>query len=132
MYSLSKVSKKRLKGVSPILVDIISEGISCSPYDFGVPNDGGLRTDERQKELYSIGRYTQLERNPITWTLNSYHKTGKAFDVYAYVDGKATWNSKYYEPIARHLQKIAKDCFNVELEWGGDWRKKDLPHFQIK
>ena len=63
----------------------------------------------------------------------SYHQSGKAFDIYAFVEGKATWDHKYYEPIARHLQKVAKDKFGVDLEWGGDWDKfKDLPHFQIK
>ena len=132
MYSLSSTSIRRLKGIDIVLIEILLEGIKDSPYDFGIPVYGGLRTKQDQEKLYSIGRTTELHRTPVTWTKNSYHITGKAFDIYAYVDGQATWNHKYYEPIARHLQKIAKDCFCVDLEWGGDWDKKDLPHFQIK
>ncbi len=132
MYNLSSTSKRRIVGIKPVLIDILLEGIKDSPFDFGIPLYGGLRTKERQEYLYSIGRTTELDRSPITWTTNSYHMTGKAFDIFAYVDGKATWEHKYYEPIARHLQKIAKDLFCIELEWGGDWNKKDLPHFQFK
>ena len=133
MYNLSSTSKRRIVGIKPVLIDILLEGIKDSPYDFGIPLDGGLRTKERQEYLYSIGRTTELDRKPITWTTKSYHITGKAFDIFAYVDGKATWEHKYYEPIARHLQKVAKDLFCIELEWGGDFKRvKDLPHFQIK
>jgi hypothetical protein len=61
----------------------------------------------------------------------SRHQDGDAFDIYAFVDGKASWDPKHYEPIARHLQTVALD-FGVVLEWGGDWVKLDRPHFQIK
>lgn len=132
MYKLSHTSIRRIKYIKPVLIDILLEGIKDSPFDFGIPLYGGLRTKERQEYLYSIGRTSELDRKPITWTTNSYHMTGKAFDIFAYVDGKATWEHKYYEPIARHLQKVAKDLFCIELEWGGDWNKKDLPHFQFK
>ena len=82
--------------------------------------------------MYAIGRTLSTHRKPVTWTLKSYHKTGKAFDLFAYVDGKATWDPKYYGPIADHLKKVAMDLFCGKLYWGGDWRKKDLPHFEIK
>ena len=129
---LSQRSIRRLKGIDPILIDILLEAIKDSPFDFGIPLYGGLRTIEQQEALYSIGRTTELDRKPVTWTKKSYHMTGKAFDIYAYVDGKPTWDAKYYKPIARHLQKVAKFSFCTLLEWGGDWRRKDLPHFQIK
>lgn len=144
-YKLSKKSRERLEGIEKVLIDIIEKAITDSPYDFGIPKDGGLRTDERQKELYALGRTTEEliakgikgvegkpEERKITWTLKSYHKTGKAFDIYAYVGGKAKWDMKYMEPIARHLQKVAKEHFNIDLEWGYDLWKKDGAHFQIK
>ena len=56
----------------------------------------------------------------------------KAFDIYAYVDGRATWSVEFYKPIARHIQQVASNDFGIELEWGGDWKNFiDLPHFQI-
>lgn len=52
--------------------------------------------------------------------------------MFAYVDGKASWDKKHLTAIAKHIIKVAKDKFNVDLEWGGNWRSfKDLPHFQI-
>ena len=51
MYRLSKRSYERLNGVNAILIGILTEAIKESPHDFGIPEDGGLRTDERQKEL---------------------------------------------------------------------------------
>ena len=137
MYKLSNTSLNRIQGIHPVLIDILKEGIKGSPYDFGVPRLGGLRTDYDQLQLYAIGRTIQLERKPVTWTLNSNHKAkedgyGYAFDIFVYVDGKATWDPKYYGPIADHLKKVAMDLFCGKLYWGGDWKKKDLPHFEIK
>ena len=128
---LSSRSKNRLHGIKKVLIDIIEEAIVDSPYDFGIPKDGGFRTAERQKEMYAIGRTTDMGKKSITWTLNSYHMTGKAFDIYAYVDGKASWKLKHLEPIARHLQKVAMDKFCIDLKWGQDLWGKDGAHFQI-
>ncbi len=137
MNRLSKRSSKRLEGVLPVLVEIFTEGIKSCPYDFGIPATGGLRTDQDQIDMYAIGRTTQKHRKPVTWTLNSNHKAkndgfGYAIDIYAYVNGKASWNMKYLRPIANHLKKFAEENYDVTLEWGFDLWKKDGAHFQIK
>ena len=130
-YQLSKKSLERIEGIEPVLIDILLEGIKESPFDFGIPKDGGLRTKERQAYLYSIGRTREISRGVVTWTLKSYHMTGKAFDIYAYVDGKASWNQTHLKAIARHLQKVAMDKFCIKLKWGFDMWGKDAAHFQI-
>ena len=130
MGKLSKRSLERLQDVESVLIAIIVEGIKDSPYDFGIPKLGGKRTDEEQIEMYAQGRTSK--GRIVTWTLKSYHKTGFAVDIFAYVSGAASWDMKYLEPIARHLQKIAKDRYNIDLEWGYDLWKKDGAHFQIK
>jgi hypothetical protein len=56
--------------------------------------------------------------------------TGNAFDIYAYIDGAASWDLKYLEPIARHLIKVAAK-HGVILSWGQDLWGKDGAHFQI-
>ena len=145
MNKLSRKSKDRIKDIKPVLIEIIECAITTSPYDFGIPKFGGKRTDLEQEIMYSFGRTTfelqkkgitgvegQPNKRKVTWTLNSYHESGNAFDIYAYVNGAASWDMKYLEPIARHLQKVALDEFNVELEWGFDLWKKDGAHFQIK
>ena len=143
MYRFSKRSRERIKDINPILIKILEEAIKTSPYDFGIPRDGGFRTYRRQEELYARGRTTEqliekgivgIEGRPdksrITWTLKSYHMTGNAFDIYCYFDGRASWDMKYLEPIARHLIKVASD-YGIILSWGYDLWKKDGAHFQI-
>jgi len=127
MFKLSKRSQERLQGIEPILIDIVNEAIKESPYDFGIPSFGGLRTEEEQHYLFNK-KVSKCDG----YNKKSYHQTGKAFDIYAYVNGKATWDKKYYEPIARHIQKVAQFKFGIVLTWGGDWKSfVDMPHFQI-
>lgn len=128
MYKLSKISESRLDGINSTLKAIVKQAIKTSPIDFGIPADGGLRTAERQNELFKKGvsKYDGYNKK-------SYHQTGKAFDIYAYVDGKASWNKEHLTTIARHIQEVAKTMFNVDLKWGGDFKTFfDAPHFELK
>ena len=134
-YKLSRTSRERLEGVHPSLIALIDYSLIDSPYDFGIPKDGGARTLERQAELYAIGRTTDLHKAKVTWTLNSKHRIqadgyGHAFDIYAYVDGKASWNRKHLTAIANHILKCS-DELDIKIEWGGKWKSKDMPHFQL-
>ena len=143
MYRFSKRSLERIEDINPILITILKEGIKDSPYDFGIPSSGGFRTYKEQEKLYARGRTTKelvdkgitnIEGRPdksrITWTLKSYHMTGNAFDIFAYVNGAANWDMEYLEPIARHLIKVA-EMHGVILSWGQDLWGKDGAHFQI-
>ena len=134
-FKLSKTSRERLTGIKPILIEIIEEGIKTSPIDFGIPQDGGLRTAYRQNAMYAQGR-TDLSKPKITnadgFKKFSRHQSGEAFDIYAFVDGKASWDIQHLTTIARHLQAVAKSK-GVELEWGGDFKSiKDLPHLEMR
>jgi peptidoglycan L-alanyl-D-glutamate endopeptidase CwlK len=128
MYKLSKRSYERLNGVNAILIAILTEGIKESPFDFGIPRSGGIRTAEEQKELFLKKRSKADGYNK-----KSYHQSGKAFDIFAYVDNKASWDKKQLTAIAEHLIKVAKEQFDIKLEWGGNWTMYvDMPHFQIR
>ena len=130
------MTTKKLKGVNPILIDILIESQYNSPHRFEIPRDGGLRTTERQQELYSYGR-TDKSRKIITYTdgviKKSEHQKGTAFDIFILLpNGKASWDKVMLTEVARHIQKVAKEKFNVTLEWGGSWKSfKDYPHFQL-
>ena len=127
-YKLSKRSLERLKNVNPLLIAIAVDGIRSCPIDFGIPQHGGKRTADEQNLLFKQG-VSKCDG----FTKKSYHQSGNAFDVYAYVNGKASWNKRHLERIANHLIKVAEDQYNVDLEWGGHWRSfKDMPHFQIR
>lgn len=149
-YVLSNRSRKRLEGVHPFLMDIIENAVTNSPFDFGIPSFGGLRTTKDQQDLYAIGRTVDVGvRKPVTYTdgvkKKSNHQMrsdgyGWAFDIYIYNSGKASWNVDKLEAVARHFQKWAEvlskeneDYKGLYLSWGGDWtRFKDYPHFELK
>jgi peptidoglycan L-alanyl-D-glutamate endopeptidase CwlK len=132
MPQLSKTSRERLKGIKPVLIEIIEAAILTSPIDFGIPPDGGLRSAYRQNQLYAKGRTEAGAKitNADGFKKISRHQSGEAFDIYAFVDGKASWDIKHLTTAARHLQAVAL-TFGVELEYGGDWKMRDFPHLQM-
>ena len=126
-YKLSKRSYRNLRKVEPILIAILTEAIKESPYDFGIPSSGGYRSAVEQNILYTDGK-----SKCDGYRKKSYHQTGLAFDIYGYVNGKGNWEADVLTRIARHIQRVAKVSFKVDLEWGGDWKGGwDKPHFQI-
>ena len=126
-FKLSSTSKERLIGVDDRIPEMLDLALTITKVDFGIPGSGGLRTTEQQNKLYQDG-LSKCDG----YTDKSYHQTGKAFDVYAYVDGKATWDSLYLTQVAAAILQAAAQL-GYPLEWGGNWENfVDLPHFQIK
>jgi peptidoglycan L-alanyl-D-glutamate endopeptidase CwlK len=90
------------------------------------------RTQKEQDELWAQGR--TKPGNKVTWTRNSKHVNGSAFDIAILSDGQPTWELKvsvndndvgdYYE-----AGQIGE---SIGLEWGGRWRSPDYPHFQLR
>ena len=119
MFKLSNKSLDRLKGVNPDLVKVVKRAIELTEVDFSVGE--GLRTIDRQKELVAKG---------ASQTMKSRHLTGHAVDLYAIVEGTVSWEWKYYTKISDAALKAAKE-FGVDVEWGGNWKMKDGPHFQL-
>lgn len=119
-FHLSRRSLSRLDGVHPDLVRVVHHAIGITPVDFMVTE--GLRSIERQRELYKAG---------ASRTMNSRHLTGHAVDLVALVGGKVRWDWPLYESIATAM-KLAAAEENVPIEWGGDWATfRDGPHFQL-
>ena len=115
-YRLSKRSISRLAGINHKLLNIVEEAIKDSPYDFGIPQHGGLRTAEDQYGLY-LRKVSKCDG----YNKKSYHQSGNAFDIYLYIDGRASWDADKLEEVAKHIQKVAYDNFSTILRWGGDW-----------
>lgn len=121
-------SLKNLEGIHPDLRRVIDRALQESPIDFIVIE--GVRTEERQKELFEQG---------FTKTMNSKHLTGHAVDLWP-IDPKTEkavsgrdngrlW--ALYKQLAPAVKDAAKGL-GVEIVWGGDWKKfRDGPHFQI-
>ena len=135
-YQFSKLSVERMKGVHPDLITIFSETIKNSPIDFGIPESGGIRSAGQQNILFQQG-VTKCDGIQD----KSKHQTGEALDVFAYVNGKASWNKSHLCMIAgivlataKRLKKEGK--VQSEINWGGTFGSDkfqgwDLPHFEI-
>ena len=132
-YNFSSRSLARLDGVNPLLVDIIKASILCAPYDFGIAWLGGYRTAEQQHTLYMSNTPTKWVTSKDGYIKKSYHQTGNAVDIVIYDENRQiTWKPSYFKAVAKHILKVAQEQFNVSLEWGGNWNRKDWGHFQIK
>jgi len=127
MFKLGQNSLNNRAGVDPRLIEISDLAISMSNIDFGIPSTGGLRTTEDQAKLFTSGVSKADGR-----INKSYHQTGKAIDVYAYVDGKASWEKLHLALIAAVMLQAAAQL-GYKLKWGGNWKSwQDMPHFELE
>jgi len=138
-YALGPKSMERLDGVHPALVEVVEMAIQLTHQDFMVLE--GVRTPERQAELYAQGR--TKPGNKVTWTLKSNHFKdpdtgyGHAVDLVPY---PVDWNTpKKFDAMAKAMFAAA-DTLDVKIRWGADWdrdgnpREKgesDSPHFEL-
>ncbi len=120
MYKLSKRSQKELIGVHPKLAFVVMEAIKITKQDFMVLD--GIRKDEEQRKLVDRG---------VSKTMDSYHLYGLAVDLVAWVDGRPSWDEKYYKEIAIAMDRAA-EMHNIDaIDWGYDLWKWDMPHHQL-
>lgn len=116
-----ELSEERLTGVNTILADLMREAIATWPGPGWVRITEGVRTHERQE---------MLVLNGASWTRNSRHLTGDAVDVAIIIDNVARWEFPLYEKFAAHVDTCAMR-HKVAITWGGDWKSKDGPHFEL-
>ena len=120
MRRYSKRSLSNLKGIHPDLRRVIDRALQESPLDFIVIE--GLRTMQRQRELYASG---------ASKTMNSRHLTGHAVDLLPIGKDGAAFAWPLYDKLGPAV-KAAADAEGVKIDWGGDWTKfRDGPHFQL-
>lgn len=118
-YKLGNKSKRELVGVNPILAFAVVKAIEITEQDFTVFD--GLRTLNEQRKLVNRG-YSK--------TMNSKHLSGNAADLVAWVDGKPSWDEKYYPAIEIAMKTVIKQ-YNLPIEWGYDKWGWDMPHWQV-
>lgn len=145
-YSFSEQSLNMFKNVHPNLVKIMKVAIENSPFDFRIT--AGARTAEEQNKLYQQGRTT---KGPVVTKADGYKNKsnhqiksdgyGHAVDIF--ICGKYDENGNYQKfnteqgyddkkirEVANHIKTVAKNL-GLSIEWGGDWKFYDSPHFQV-
>lgn len=82
------------------------------------------------KKMYkAAGLYIPTDQECITantWTLTSKHLQGLAVDFVPMRNGLLWWTAPV--TIWEEMGRIGKSC---GLKWGGDWKNKDCPHFEV-
>lgn len=132
-FEFGEKSKKLMIGVDMRLIEIAEHALSISLIDFGIPNSGGVRLVIEQQELFALGvsKADGVNRR-------SRHQDGLALDVFAYVDGKASWKKAELAMIAAAMLQSASNLGH-SLYWGGLWKSKkdslygwDMGHFELR
>ena len=123
-----KKSKLNLcAGLDYRLVHVICEVAKLDlPYDITIFET--TRSISKQKEYIATGK---------SKTMNSKHIPDangivRAFDVVPYVNGKNTWDKKYYDAIIPIFKAVANSLYPDQIEFGYDWKFFDAAHIQIK
>lgn len=128
-FTFSKRSLHNLRGLHPVLIATVARALQISPVDFVVVE--GLRTQERQNYLLSIGRSTLRK---------SAHLTGYAADCYPIVNGDVETEKIAPFIIMAEAFRQADAELKAGIRWGGDWdrdgdwrdeRLLDGPHFEL-
>lgn len=105
--------------------------IACEVAKLDCPYDWTIWETKRdlktQKEYFDKG---------TSKTMNSKHlpdKSGivRAMDIVPYVNGKNTWENKYFDKIIPLFKAVANSLYPNEIEFGYDWGW-DAPHIQIR
>jgi peptidoglycan hydrolase-like protein with peptidoglycan-binding domain len=138
---LAKVNPQLANRIRQTAADLKAKGIKTT-----IVNTGAFRTPAMQNALYAQGRESLSKVNamrkaagmgPISAAENkgkvsgqkawgSFHNYGLAVDLVPVVNGKPTW--KVPDSTWKAIGAAGK---KNGLEWGGDWKKKDLPHFEM-
>lgn len=129
-FKLSQRSLSRLEEVDDRMVELAQRAISKCPIDFGIPTSGGFRSPEDQRELFNAKR-----SKCDGYDKKSRHQSGMAFDVYAYINNMASWDSVHLALIAGSILSEAKDM-GLNVIWGGTFGSKDFHgwdacHFEL-
>lgn len=127
-FQLPKESEAKLVGVHVDLIRVVRAAALHFKEGEQFIIVEGVRTLERQRELWRAGR---------SQTMKSRHLTGHAVDLAPMVDVDAdgdldlTWQRDHFFPIVDAMRASAAAA-GVLLEWGGDWKTfHDLPHWQL-
>jgi peptidoglycan L-alanyl-D-glutamate endopeptidase CwlK len=127
MYTFGERSMAELNTCHPDLIRIATEAIKICPVDFGISD--GNRSIEQQQQYFKEGK---SKLDGINKKSKHNYNPSLAFDFYAFVDGKLTYNQKHMSMIAGCILAVANQL-GIEITWGGLWKGfVDMPHIELK
>lgn len=135
MYKFSKKSLEKLNLAHKNLQIILKEAIK--EIDFTIICS--TRTQAEQFELFKQGRILKdgkwIKIGATVTNIDGINKKSKhnynpslAIDI---VPFPIDWNNiNRFQELAKVIKRIAKEK-NIKIIWGGDWKMKDYPHFEL-
>lgn len=116
---MGKLAPRFRAAVEAALADANAAGLDAYVYE-------AYRSQELQQLYYARGRTIVPPEKPVTnaqSNLFSWHGYGLAVDVISRAHG---WDrpEEWWENLAVFFARHG-------CKWGGDWRQRDLPHFQF-
>lgn len=121
---LSQKSLTKLSGAHPDLQKVIHRAAAISSVDFTILEV--VRTLARQKELVAKGASKTMKSRHLP-SADGY---SRAIDIAPLDGGQVSWSWPLYHRLAPIIKQAAKDA-GVSIEWGGDWKWADGPHWQL-
>jgi len=136
MATFGKDSLDKLDTCHPDIQKVMKEAIK--QFDFKVIY--GTRSVTEQMKLYKIGRKlvggkwvvvgkTVTNLDGVNKKSNHNYSPSKAIDIAPY---PIDWNDiDGFKKMAQIVKNTAMSL-GVQLQWGGDWKMRDYPHFEVK
>lgn len=124
MYKYGERSLATLNTAHPILQEIATGVIQCSPYDLSILS--AYRGKEVQEEYFAMGvstkHYPNSRHNKSDdFNLPDPNRVSDAIDFAPWINGRIPWKDS-------HIFAVVAGCFftvaaqmDVSLIWGGDW-----------
>lgn len=140
-FIFGKSSKRALKTCHADLQMIMRSAIAMTTVDFGVSE--GYRSVERQKALFDLGK---SKIDGITRKGKHNYDPSLACDIYAYLNGRSSYDKETLSYLAGMIEFIGKQLYVSKkithlIRWGGNWDMDgeilldqsfdDRPHFEL-
>lgn len=133
---ITRSSLPRLKGVHPSLVQMVTRLDKICPIDFGIPEEGGVRS--KAAALRNADKGTGVPDSLHCLQSDGY---GWAVDLVPHILGKLGWDQATCEAMRPYVFRAADEC-NVLVQHGADWdaddrtgeaalKEWDWPHYQL-
>lgn len=141
MHRLGKSSNEKLNTCHQDIQMIVRKAIKLSVIDFGIAE--GERSLEKQMIFFKAGK---SKIDGITKKGKHNYSPSLAFDIYIFLNGKASWDLYHLCYVGGVLTTVAQQLYNEGkithlLRWGGNWDRDgeivsdqnfdDLPHFEL-
>lgn len=124
------INSRKIEDLHPVVrekaIDFIA---ACKANGIEILITSTYRDQEAQNALYAQGRTKPGKRVTNAKGGDSFHNWRVAFDIVPLRAGKPVWRTD--GPDAALWRRIGQIGRAQGLEWGGDWKFKDMPHFQF-